>query len=359
MNYPLNPLMYKEWPLKSLLYTTAGTHNVVLEPGYYEIQVCGGGGAGGESGQQTTYFSGVGGAGAPGKITKKSITINTPTAIQIVVGAGGLTYSNGGNGGAGGAGGATGGGGGGGGHPTYIEINGEYIIGEAGGGGGAGGGSRTAGRLAIGSGGGGGGGYYHFTNGQEISYPGKAGGNGGVFPSGGQSGTTGYNIIFTSDSVFSGASSSGSDSSQSGAYGKLYCGASGAGGGAANNKGSTWAGAGGGGAPGSPDAGGGGGGGPTVSGEGITPVYYYSRNAANHYTTPISTTDYMGNTVTTGWGIGGDPNANGAPGWVYIKQLRGKIDTFDQGQIIDEPIETSDLGILSDQEIRTQDNGEL
>ena len=69
-----------------------------------------------------------------------------------------------------------------------------------------------------------------------------------------------------------------------------------------------------GGAGGDYDAGGGGYG----TGSKITT---YLTSAYNVHSAPTATTDYDGNTQTSGWGTGGTTNTNGSDGWVYIKRI--------------------------------------
>ena len=146
-------------------YLTPGTYKLFLEPGFYQFGGRSGGGAGGES---SSYNLAYGGCGGSGELFNEFISIYEPTEIEIQVGSGGLTYSEGGNGGFGGD--QTDapeypGCGGGGGRPSSINIVTEEFsraLGKSGGGGGGGAGAYDTrpGRYADGASGGGGGGLY-------------------------------------------------------------------------------------------------------------------------------------------------------------------------------------------------------
>lgn len=320
MRTQLNPLMminkYERF------FTAAGTQTLTLSPGRYLFVMRGGGGGGGENGSNGRWGAGgAGGAGGMGEIQTETILITEPTSVELYVGAGGLTYANGGNGGAGGSAGFTGGAGGrggGGGMPSYIVINNEYYVANGGGGGGGGGGGSTTSRerYAYGAGGGGGGGYYRFTNGTITSVPGQKGGNCNTYPvTMGQAGTAGNTTDFPDiKSGDGGGYASWVGYNYNGAKGASGGGASGAGGGGeSQNTDYSAGGAGGGGAGGSTDAGGG----KCGSGGAAAPT-----DASNPHTTPTDTTfENAQNGITGNYGIGGGVNTNGADGFVYIKRV--------------------------------------
>lgn len=169
------------------------------------------------------------------------------------------------------------------------------------------------------------------------SVPGKNGGNRGNAGQDGQSGTAGNTTDFPN--IFSGRGGGygswlgGHDVGSAGANGG---GASGAGGGSeGGNTDYSWGGAAGGGAGGSLDAGGG----KRGSGHG-SPT-----DAYNPHTVPTSTTDYRGQTVSEGWGVGGAVGENGSDGWIYISRL---------GRIIRPDV--MDLGLLSTADPQSLDN---
>lgn len=199
-----------------------------------------------------------------------------------------------------------------------YDVSSVYLYALGGGGGGGGGAPGRISYRADGGSGGGGGGYYRFTGDISepfISVPGKQGSKGGTYSSSSHTyanaGTTGNTIDFPGVYSGNGARSSTNSSGVNGAYGG---GASGAGGreGASAEHSSISSGAGGGGAGGDLDAGGG------KAGTG-----YFSGATAgyNHHTTPTATKDHLGNTQTSGWGVGGGVNANGSDGWLYIKRI--------------------------------------
>lgn len=319
--YQLNPLMYHEANISRLL-TVAGTYKIPVVRGRYSVKVCGAGGAGGANGLSDGYAGGEGGPGGTAMPETYTVDITSAGMLTVYVGAGGKTYANGGNGGAGGDRtttshgnwGQVGGPGGGGGYPSYVKTNGladtEFLSALGGGGGGGGGGGAGRDRYSGGGGGGGGGGYYRFADGVITSVPGQKGGKGAKYWDTGGAGVNGNTQDFPSiASGHGGRGGAGSGSGPGGAaaYGG---GASGAGGGGGDgNSSNAYGGRGAGGAGGSETAGGGrqGGGGGTGATE-----------ASNLIDTPIAGTDYQGNVVTSGWGVGGTTNTNGSDGWVYI-----------------------------------------
>ena len=181
MRTSLNPLMYKDWDFEKF-YGEPGTFTLNISPGTYRYVLRGAGGAGGNNDSANVR---QGGAGGKGELTHGTFTITEATKVTIYVGAGGLTYANGGNGGIKGDNTDAprkAGNGGGGGTPTYILVGQNiYIADGGGGGGGAGGSDTTTGRYSDGGSGGGGGGYYRVdSNGTVTSVPGKKGGKGGT-----------------------------------------------------------------------------------------------------------------------------------------------------------------------------------
>lgn len=112
------------------LYTVPGVYTMAIPRGYYQVVVRGGGGAGGDGATQssgTRYLpQGTGGAGGKGQIDDATFVLTQAVNATIQVGAGGLTYANGGNGGApGDSDKAQGGAGGGGGHASYLMMDTE------------------------------------------------------------------------------------------------------------------------------------------------------------------------------------------------------------------------------------------
>lgn len=199
-----------------------------------------------------------------------------------------------------------------------YDVSSVYLYALGGGGGGGGGAPGRISYRTDGGSGGGGGGYYRFTGDVSepfVSVPGKQGSKGGIYSSSdhtyANSGTTGNTTDFPGVYSGNGARSSTNSSGVNGAYGG---GASGAGGreGASAEHSSISSGAGGGGAGGDLDAGG-----------GKAGTSYFSGATAgyNHHTTPTATKDHLGNTQTSGWGVGGGVNANGSDGWLYIKRI--------------------------------------
>ena len=190
----------------------------------------------------------------------------------------------------------------------------QSIIANGGGGGGGGGGGVGTGRYRPGGGGGGGGGYYSIDT-NTLVITSVAGMGGAYAPSGapGISGTAG-NQDFTA--VYSGAGAGGYG--HPGSAGAIGGGASGGSGGAIGNTGAdVRSGGGGGGGGGTPGANGGFGG---AQGAGAR----QGDNAYNAGTSPAPSIDYEGNAVTSGWGIGGTTNTDGADGWLYITRDGGE-----------------------------------
>lgn len=177
----LNPLMYHNgW--EDQILTTPGDFTVKMPKGIYQIVVRGAGGAGGSSSNVN------GGAGGKGLLKSTFVTLVQQESATARVGAGGLTYANGGNGGSrGDSTDATNqpGHGGGGGHASVIILGNDILGANGGGGGGGAGGSDTAsGRYSDGASGGGGGGYYRLNaDGTETNVAGKKGGKGTVVSS--------------------------------------------------------------------------------------------------------------------------------------------------------------------------------
>ena len=195
--------------------------------------------------------------------------------------------------------------------PTYLYAQG------GGGGGGGGGGSYYGGSNTKAGNGGGGGGYYHFNEDGSIGvYQGKTGGNGYRLGEGnGAAGVAGYTDLFGT-TIYSGSGGrSGYYSSHNhfyGGAGQTGAGASGGGGGNSGGHSSNHTGGGGGGAGGSLDAGG---------GAGAYGGYDDTTQATagyNHHTTPTAGKNHLGEIVTSGWGVGGVPSADGSDGWAYI-----------------------------------------
>lgn len=304
-------------PEELLLFTSTGTHTLLLTPGTYRATIHGAGGAGGANGTNNDYSGGAGGAGGVGKRKVEYFTLTEQTEIKIYVGNQGKTKANGGNGGNGGSG-ITGGAGGGGGEPSYVKVNSKYYFALGGAGGGGGGGSAAAGRYCNSGGGGGGGGFYRFDSltGAITSVPGANGGNSGgqndgEGKTGGAGNTTDFPGVY---SAHGGGGGYYKGNRTYGGAGNSGGGAGGGGGGAgAGNHDSSHSGAGGGGAGGDTDAGGGGNGSGSRNTDKMT-------NAYNVHTTPTSTTDYLGNKQTAKWGVGGTTNKNGTDGWVFIER---------------------------------------
>ena len=356
----LNPFMISAGGLWGL-FTVHGEYRLGLRSGTYLIKVHGAGGAGGENGGMgwPNATAGAGGAGGTGEIITRIISVPSHLSTNIHVGAGGLTHTNGGNGGAGGAGGGgssvggPGGAGGGGGEPSYIAINNTYYVAEgAGGGGGGGGGGTTAyNNASRGGAGGGGGGYYRFSAGAIIAVDGKTGGN--QTTDYGQAGTDGNTTDFPTIASGRGATGTSDSYRIAGGAGASGGGASGASGGgwASYSSGGSFGGGGGGAAGGSLDAGGG--------GAGAGGVDTLAQPGSNAHTIPTASVDYLGNVVTSGWGVGGTTDTDGADGWVYITRTGPAITIDNQGLLSDETITDEDNGSLTDAEIITENNGVL
>ena len=101
-------------------------------------------------------------------------------------------------------------------------------------------------------------------------------------------------------------------------------GASGGGGGGTNwNTDYSAGGVGGGGAGGSLDASGG------QCGSG----WNTGTNGSNYHTTPTATTDYLGRTVASGWGVGGVAGMNGSAGWIYLAKGEDVTEVINLGDI--------------------------
>lgn len=199
----------------------------------------------------------------------------------------------------------------------YSEAP-TYLYAQGGGGGGGGGGGSQQGRYAWAGSGGGGGGYYHFNeDGTITNYAGAVGGNGWAASSSGNGyqGTVGYTAVFgsTAYSGDGGGAGHGTDyNNNRGGAGQPGTGAGGGGGGSAGNHSTTKSGGGGGGAGGSLDAGGG------AGARGGYDTTVQATNGYNHHTTPTAGKNHLGETVTSGWGVGGVPSADGSDGWAYI-----------------------------------------
>ena len=311
-------LIFDTWSLKNeQLFLSDET--ITLPFGTYQFVLRGAGGAGGTNGTN----GGLGGAGGKGEITSFNLTCNEATVVNINVGAGGLTYVNGGNGGysddtpASSSHGLNnlGGFGGGGGYPSYVKVGDTYYVANGGGGGGGGGASANYGRYGLGASGGGGGGYYRLdtSTGLIESVAGKLGARGGGQDDGytrGMPGVDGNTTDFPN--ITSGRGGRGDASGLYGA-GATGGGASGGGGCAGNgNHSSAYGGGAGGGAGGSEDAGGGAGGNGYANGVA----------GSNHHTTP---TDTLAENQTYGinanYGIGGTNNVNGAQGCILVKRI--------------------------------------
>ncbi len=195
---------------------------------------------------------------------------------------------------------------------SSLPLN--LVLSANGGGGGGGGGNGAGiGRYSGGGGGGGGGGWYYYNRAADkiVSVPGKPGRAGGGGGSGPNTNMNGY----PGNADFSSIRSGGGGGPRSNSAGAAGGGASGGGGDyGEGNESWAWGGPGGGGAGGAPDAGGG------------TCAYRDANNTAgatnatNPRTVPVSVPDPWGNTVTSGYGIGGVPGGNGAPGWVRIQE---------------------------------------
>lgn len=384
MRTSLNPLMHKDRKPFDWLETIPGVYSLILQPGQYKFDLCGGGGAGGAAGGTRVLAGGAGGGGGNGDFTSETIDLPAGASVTITVPTGGLTYVNGGNGGAGASGFAWGGSGGGGGNPAIIKIEtnvdaydwgsglytydtrgttvydksgnilpdwsvvwilspdfpgaikptftrtsdeyvyqptgysivilpfAQYIFANGGGGGGGGGGGQSgSGYAGVGSGGGGGGGYYRYdiTTNNTISVPGASGAAGGSNnrPQGGAG-----NPVFAVNGGHGGEGGHYKNSYPGGAGGAGGGAGGGGGGGDSGGHSSSHVGGGGGGAPGDNKAHGGVHGGGTDATSGTNPG-----------TTGVPSVDPDGNTVSDGYGAGGNAGQNGYAGWVHITSIKG------------------------------------
>ena len=320
----------------------------VLTPGVYQIELFGGGGAGGVEShwvideQNEFWLTGRGGAGATSTPTIETIIVEKKTTCTYKIGAGGLTKSNGGNGGDGGSGKGNnnvdinvGGAGGGGGFPTYVLFSRKVLLnnGKAstnvlcsqGGGGGGGGGASF---IGAGNGGGGGGGYYYYDtnkkiiqsfagqNGAGAQQNGRNGASATMFPNI-HSGGGGYGVNDINETQLEPNTKGGVGGGAGGGGGGLSTG------GYVTNLFGERNGCGGGGAGGCPNAGGGGGGGRILGGNTSKQV---GENASNHFTNPKKQFNYYGNEADIQWGVGGAPNQNGQSGAIRIRQVKLQYD---------------------------------
>jgi hypothetical protein len=141
--------------------------------------------------------------------------------------------------------------------------------------------------------------------------------------------------------IKAGTAGEGSDwqSRGSKAAGGTGGGASGGGGGGTNwNTDYSCGGVGGGGAGGSLDASGG------QCGSG----WNTGTNGSNYHTTPTSTTDYLGRTVASGWGVGGVAGMNGSAGWIYLAKGEDVTEVINLGTLYTTvPESTNDAGSVS------------
>ena len=342
------------------LWKENGAYNIKISDGTYYFWERGAGGAGGENGGTgwVNAPAGSGGAGGVGNLLFSSFVISGDTDVTVYVGAAGKTASNGGNGGSGGAGGGAsvggpGGAGGGGGEPSYIKVDNVYYVANGGGGGagGGGGGTNYPSHAARGGGGGGGGGYYRLEGDSIISVAGKSGGN--QTASYGENGTAGNTTDFPD--IRSGDGGGGFSNvyyiaGGSGASGGGASGASGGGWGSYTEGNGAGGGGGGGGAGGSPDAGGGQAGGG----------YGTGTNGSNYHTTPTSSTDYLGNEVISGWGIGGSVNMDGYDGWVYLVRGEDITKYLDMGLVMTyQPTIIEDAGEIDSDIANIEDAGQI
>jgi hypothetical protein len=141
--------------------------------------------------------------------------------------------------------------------------------------------------------------------------------------------------------IKAGTAGEGSDwqSRGSKAAGGTGGGASGGGGGGTNwNTDYSCGGVGGGGAGGSLDASGG------QCGSG----WNTGTNGSNYHTTPTSTTDYLGRTVASGWGVGGVAGMNGSAGWIYLAKGEDVTEVINLGTLYTTvPESINDAGSVS------------
>lgn len=340
-----------------------------LTIGKYQVVCRGAGGAGGENGGARQGTAQAGGAGGKGDLTVSEITIPNVMNVDIVVGEGGLTKTNGGNGGSKGASsgiGASsdGGAGGGGGMPSYLHYAyGDVYANGGGGGGGAGGNAiNSQGRYEGGSGSGGGGGYYKFINSTTIqNIAGKNGKRGAGYWVRGVDGEAGNTTDFPD--ITSGGGGTGQQ--WNGSFGNNSNGASGggasggSGGGGADNSDYSSGGSGGGGAGGSTDAGGGKAGMKWVN----VRNECKGQDASNHHTVPTDTlAENMEYGVNNNYGIGGSPNQNGSKGFVLIRRIDANAERLlvdDLGLITENVTETIDCGSVADNVVDTINLGTI
>lgn len=155
----------------------------------------------------------------------------------------------------------------------------------------------------------------------------------------GASGTAGNTTDFPD--IKSGAGGAGYSNGSAG-WINISGGAAASGGGASGASGGGWGDY----SSGGSEGGGGGGGaaGDDIAGGGGS-SYRGGQAASNHYTTPLSTENNLGETVSTGWGTGGTTNTNGSDGWIYIERI---------GRIIIPNV--MDLGLLSTADPQSLDN---
>jgi len=141
--------------------------------------------------------------------------------------------------------------------------------------------------------------------------------------------------------IKAGTAGEGSDwqSRGSKAAGGTGGGASGGGGGGTNwNTDYSCGGVGGGGAGGSLDASGG------QCGSG----WNTGTNGSNYHTTPTATTDYLGRTVASGWGVGGVAGMNGSAGWIYLAKGEDVTEVINLGTLYTTvPESINDAGSVS------------
>lgn len=120
-----NPLSYltKQHVFKEATFLEAGEKLLVLKRGTWSVVM--NGGAGGGGGKGSGYN---GGAGGQGLFTLQKFDLDTTSRVQIYVGEGGKTRTNGGNGGAGHSNFHVAGHGGGAGKPTYLTYYDEQQL---------------------------------------------------------------------------------------------------------------------------------------------------------------------------------------------------------------------------------------
>lgn len=324
--------LWNTWSFARTQLFTSGS-SISLPAGQYQFIMRGGGGAGGQTGgNYGDSVGGVGGCGGCGKLVVQDVTVYSGGRhYNIVIGTGGLTYSNGGNGGFRGAGGVNAspyaGSGGGGGMPSYVwwtnNGNDYFYAANGGGGGGGGGGAATNNRRydAGGAGGGGGGFYKIASNSQNgfsvTSMAGKAGKNSTGYYTAGSVGENGYYINSKDLNIYAGGGGNGTGAV--GAGQARYRGASGSSGGGGPANSNTGAGGnGGGGAGGCEDAGGG------ANARNTKYSQYNSSLAPTNAgkTTPTNTlAENQSYGVNADYGKGGTTNTNGSQGFVIVKRI--------------------------------------